>query len=59
VSYDRELEAYRSAKAALRRWDDRGGYGPALEVTDAENQLALTAYALAEAVDATVGGGSR
>lgn len=56
MTYDRELEAYRAAKAAMRRWDDKGGYGPALEVTDAENQVTLTAHALAEAVDVAEGG---
>lgn len=56
MSYPQELAAYRSAKAALRRWDDRGGYGPALEVEEAGAKVAAAGYALAEAVDVAEGG---
>lgn len=59
MTYTKELAAFREAKAAMRRWDDNGGIGPAAAVTDAEDRLVQAAWALAEAVDAVEGGDPR
>ncbi len=45
------LAEYRAAKRELGKWG--GGYGPAAEVTAAEDRLERAAHRLAEAVDET------
>jgi hypothetical protein len=45
-SYDEALAEYRAAKAALDEW--AGGYGPAGEVTAAEERMAAASWRLAE-----------
>jgi hypothetical protein len=59
MTYTKELAAFREAKAAMHRWDANGGFGPALEVTAAEDRLVQAAWALAEAVDVAEGGDPR
>ena len=47
------LVEFRAAKDGLGAWDDNGGWGDCVEVTNAQNRYWTAAVALAEAVDAT------
>lgn len=50
MTYDEAIAQYETARDQLQRWATTGnGYGPAGEVTDAENRMAQAAYVIAAA----------